>query len=91
MAKGSDVFIIDGVDDEVAKGGNGGLIFHELVLSEGELAGRIDLVFGGDSAIGTEARVDGSDKGDVIGNFIVFFGGDNESEVSKVGLVGGDG
>ena len=46
MAKGSDVFIIDGVDDEVAKGGNGGLIFHELVLSEGELAGRIDLVFG---------------------------------------------
>ena len=40
---------------------------------------------------GTEASVDRSNKGDVIGNFVVFVGGYNESEVSKVGLVGGDG
>ena len=91
MAEGADVFIIDGVDDEVAKGSDGRLVFHELILLEGELARRIDLVFGGDSTNGTEARVDWSDEGDVIGNFVVFFGGYNESEVSKVGLVGGDG
>ena len=79
MAKGSDVFIIDGVDDEVAKGSHGSLIFHEFILLECELARRIDLVFGCDGTSGTEAGVDRSDEGDVIGNFLVFFWEYNES------------
>ena len=65
-------------------------MFHEFLLFERELTRGINLFFGCGGFGGLEARVDGCNKGNVVRNLFVFFGGDDKGEVSKVGLVGGD-
>ena len=39
MSEGSDVFFIDGIEDEVAEGGGCSLVLHEFILFKGKPAG----------------------------------------------------
>ena len=78
MAEGTNVFFIDGVQNKVAESCCGGLVFHEFVLVEGELAGYFNLSLVGGSDAGIEARVGWNDEGYVVGNFLVFFGGNDK-------------
>ena len=51
------------------------MIFKEFILVEGELAGDFYLGFVGGSGAGIEARVGWNNEGYIVGNFLVFVGG----------------
>ena len=72
MAEGTNIFFINRVEDKVAEGSDGGLVFNKLVLIKGELTGDFDLGFVGGSVASIETWVGGNDEGDIIRYFVVF-------------------
>ena len=87
MLEGSNVFVVDLVEDEVAEGLDGCLIFHEFILLEGKLTRGFDLSLVRTCVARLESWIGRYDEWDIVDDFRILFGGDVKGEVAKVGLV----